>query len=283
VTIKLDLMALDGKATPDALAAEIFHQNPDAELPIAIHEIASAAGILDIRPLESEGFEGMLISNPEKSEGVIFVNKSRRPQRQRFTIGHEVGHFLLPWHRNLQDGSLRFQCTAEDMNAQGSAQPNSRLDWEIQANAFAAEVLLPRKLFKKNMKRKDEPDLQHVLDLSALFDTSVEATARRYVSLSDYPLAIVFALGKQVRHAWRSTEFTYFLEARKGSSLPRESQSYVDGEPDTVSDFEYIDSHWWINADRGRKPPAQILEQTLFQRDNYRVVLLFADNEEDDS
>jgi len=96
-------MELDGKATPEAIAAEIFRQNPDASLPVRIEEIASAAGILGIQPLTTDGFEGMLISNPEKSEGTIFVNKNRPPRRQRFTVGHEIGHFLLPWHQNLED------------------------------------------------------------------------------------------------------------------------------------------------------------------------------------
>jgi Zn-dependent peptidase ImmA (M78 family) len=281
VAIALDLMALDGKATPDALAAEIFRQNPEIALPVSVHEIAAAAGILEIRSLTSDGFEGMLISNPEKSEGVIFVNQNRPPQRQRFTIGHEVGHFLLPWHRNVHDGSLRFQCTTGDMAAHGFAQANSRLDWEIQANVFASEILFPRQLFKKHMKRKDEPDLQHVLDLAALFDMSVEATARRYVALSDYPIAMIFARGTQVRHAWTSTEFPYYLEARKGSSLPRVSQSFADGPSDTLDEFEYVDSHWWINAERGRAPPEKVLEQTLFQREGYRIVMLHAEDQED--
>ena len=281
MAITLDLMELDGKATPEALVAEIFRQNPGASLPVRVDEVATAAGIVGIQPLTSDGFEGMLISNPEKSQGVIFVNQNRPPQRQRFTVGHEVGHFLLPWHRNIVDGNLKFECTAEDMRAQGAAKGNSRLDWEIQANEFSSELLMPRSLFKKHMKRKDEPDMQHLKDLSAIFDASMEATARRYVVLSDYSIAMVFAQGQRVRHAWRSSEFPYFLDARKGSSLPRHSQSFRDGPDDTVADFEDIESHWWINADRGPRPPEKILEQTLFQRDGYRIVMLYVDGSEE--
>jgi Zn-dependent peptidase ImmA (M78 family) len=282
VAITLDLMELDSKATPDAIVSEIFRQNPDAALPVRVEEVASAAGIIEIKPLTSDGFEGMLISNPEKSEGVIFVNQGRPPQRRRFTIGHEVGHFLLPWHRNMQNGSLKFECTTEHMRAQGAVTGNSRMDWEIQANEFSSELLMPRQIFKKHMKRKDEPNLKHVLDLSGLFDTSVEATARRYVALSDFPVAMVFALGQQVRHAWRGSEFPYFLDARKGSTIPRESQSYADGLDDSVTDSEYIESHWWLDRDRGPKPPSEILEQTLYQQKGYRIVMLYADSEADE-
>lgn len=88
MAVALDLMELDGKATPDALATEIIRQNPEVPVPVPIEEIATKAGILKIQPLRSEAFEGMLIANAEKSEGVIFVNQDRPGQRQRFTIGH---------------------------------------------------------------------------------------------------------------------------------------------------------------------------------------------------
>lgn len=179
----------------------------------------------------------------------------------------------------MQNGSLTFECTTEHMRAKGAVTGNSRMDWEIQANEFSSELLMPRPIFRKHMKRKDEPDLEHVLNLSSLFDTSVEATARRYVALSDFPIAMVFAQGRQVRHAWRSAQFPYFLDARKGSKIPRESQSYSDGPEDSVADFEHIDSHWWLDQDRGPQPPSKILEQTLYQQKGYRIVLLYADDE----
>ena len=282
MAIALDLIELDGKATPEALAAEIIRQNPEISVPVPIEEIAKRAGILEIQPLRSEAFEGMLLANAEKSEGVVFVNQDRPRQRQRFTIGHEVGHFLLPWHRNMKDGSLKFECTAEDMHASRSGKLDARTDWEVEANEFSAEILMPRLIFKKHMKRKDEPNLEHVRDLALLFDTSIEATARRYVALSDYPIAMVFAKGKQVRHAWKGPEFPYFLDVKKGSSLPKGSSSALESEEDSISDFASVESYWWINSDRARRPPDYILEQTLFQRDGYRVTILHVETEEED-
>lgn len=280
--IKLDLMELDGKATPEAVVAEIYRQNPEISFPVPVEEIAHAAGIEDIKPLTSEGFEGMLISDPEKSRGIIFVNKNRPPQRQRFTVGHEIGHFLLPWHRQTAGGSLRFECTAEDMRSNGSALPDSRKDWEIQANEFSSELLMPRHLFKPKMKHTDEPDMSLVKGLSELVNMSLEATARRYVVLSDHPIAVVFAHGKSVRYTWSSSEFPYFIHVRKGSQVPKVSQSYADGDEDTVADFEYIDSQWWIAAARGQEIPDQLLEQTLYQREGYRIILLYIDGEPDE-
>lgn len=283
MAVALDLIELDGKATPDALATEIIRQNPDIPLPVPIEEIARKAGILKIQPLQSEAFEGMLIANAEKSEGVVLVNQNRPQQRQRFTIGHELGHFLLPWHRATKDGSLKFECTAEDMQASRSGKLDARTDWEVQANEFSSEILMPRARFKKHMKRKDEPDLEHVRDLASMFDTSIEATARRYVALSDYPIAMVFAKGKQVRHAWKGPEFPYFLDVKKGSQLPNGSVSLAaDANEDSISEFTTVESDWWINPDRGQRPPDYILEQTLYQRDGYRITILYVEPDEED-
>jgi len=282
MAIALDLIELDGKATPEAVAAEIMRQNPEISVPVPIEEIAKQAGILEIKSLTSEAFEGMLIANAEKSEGIVFVNQERPRQRQRFTIGHEVGHFLLPWHRNMKDGSLKFECTAEDMQASRSGKLDARTDWEIEANEFSSEILMPRSIFKKKMKRKDEPDLEHVRDLALLFDTSIEATARRYVALSDYPIAMVFAKGKQVRHAWKGPEFPYFLDVKKGTPLPTGSPSAVESEADSITDFASVESCWWINPDRALRPPDYILEQTLFQHDGYRITILHVEVEEED-
>lgn len=182
----------------------------------------------------------------------------------------------------MKDGSLTFECTAEDMQTSRSGKLDARADWEVQANEFSSEILMPRARFKKHMKRKDEPDLEHVRDLALLFDTSIEATALRYVALSDYPIAMVFAKGKQVRHAWKGPEFPYFLDVKKGSQLPSGSASLADAKEDSISEFTSVESYWWINRDRGPRPPDYILEQTLFQRDGYRITILYVEPEEED-
>ena len=108
----------------------------------------------------------------------LWGSRSPRP-RQRFTIGHELGHFLLPWHRQAS-----FQCTAEDISSR------TNKDWEIQANQFSAEMLMPTSLVKARLLRLKNPELAHVLTLRDEFETSTEMTARRVVELSEPPVPI---------------------------------------------------------------------------------------------
>lgn len=64
---------------------------------------------------------------------VIYVNASHSKVRRRFTIAHEIGHFVL--HKSLIGDGI-----VEDalMRAQGFS---SRI--EYQANQFAADLLMP--------------------------------------------------------------------------------------------------------------------------------------------
>ncbi len=72
--LKLELIELADLIHPEDLVNEIIKQNPGIPLPIPVEDLARLAGITKIEPLSSEGFEGTLIANAEKSEGAIFYN-----------------------------------------------------------------------------------------------------------------------------------------------------------------------------------------------------------------
>lgn len=65
---------------------------------------------------------------------LILVEKSDHPTRQRFTLAHELGHLLLPWHLG---GA--FACDTATDHPDFSPAAN----FEPEANRFAAELLLP--------------------------------------------------------------------------------------------------------------------------------------------
>jgi IrrE N-terminal-like domain len=67
-----------------------------------IHQIAEALDIVEIQQARLKGLEGALVSAPERDIGLIVVNSASSVQRQRFTVAHELGHFLNPWHRPIE-------------------------------------------------------------------------------------------------------------------------------------------------------------------------------------
>ncbi len=258
--LQLDLVELADLVRPEQLVDAIVAQNPQLPVPVPLEELAALAGITQIAPLTTAGFEGALMANAEKSSGAIFFNgRSPRP-RQRFTVGHELGHFLLPWHRKSS-----FQCTAEDMTSRAN------VEWEIQANQFSAELLIPKSLLMPRLRVLKEPDLEHVTDLASEFETSIEMTARRYAELHEYPCAVVFSKDNQVRYTARSEYFEHPLCVWKGDKLPSKSPSR--DAVGNVDDWDELDAYWWLKDSQGDLPD-KVYEQTLRQAEGYKITLV---------
>jgi Zn-dependent peptidase ImmA (M78 family) len=265
--VQLELIELADLIRPEQLVAEILRQNPNLPIPVPIEELARLAGISKIEAFESVGFEGALLTNATKSEGAIFFSSLSPRPRQRFTIGHELGHFLLPWHRQSS-----FQCTVEDISSR------SKKDWEIEANQFAAELLVPEPLVKRMLCQFKQPELAHILQLRDEFGTSFEMTARRVVELNDYACAVVFSKDNIVRYWIRSEYFTEWLSVKKGDTLP--SQSPSRGLISDPEERHEIESYWWLREPKNRaRQPETIHEQTLVQDFGHKVTLLTYDRE----
>lgn len=260
--VELDLIELADLTRPEQLVAEIMRQNPQMPLPVPIEEIARLAGISKIASIESTGFEGTLITNPEKSDGHILFNSSVPRPRQRFTIGHELGHFLLPWHRQV-----RFECSSEDLSSKAKA------GWELEANTFSAELLMPRALLAQQLSPSVEFDLSDVVRVRDAFGTSLESTCRRVIERSELAYAVVFSKENKVRYSVFSEYFTARLAVRKDSPLPGKSLSRLG--TSSIDEWNELDAHWWLDdAKQGSSPPDSIYEQTLVQEEGYKVTLL---------
>ncbi len=220
--MEIDRVELGDLAQPIKIADEIHRQVGECPLPIPVEEIARAVGIIEIRAFETDGFEGGLITNAEKSEGTILINCSSGFRRRRFTVGHEMGHYLNPWHKPKTGD--RFLCTATDMRRAQSNAGDSALRMEVEANEFSAELLMPRPRFQRDMRRCAGADLDHVIDLHEKYGISKEAAARRYVQLHDEPCAVVFIKDGRVRYPYRNRDFP-FLDVSTNAVLPPQSLS----------------------------------------------------------
>ena len=64
-----------------------------------VEELAAAVNIVELRELDADGFEGALTTDPNKNKGAILYKAGARKERRRFTIAHELGHFLMPSHK----------------------------------------------------------------------------------------------------------------------------------------------------------------------------------------
>ena len=83
----------------------------------------------------------------EKGKGVIGYNKNESEVRQRFTIAHEIGHYLL--HR--LDREIFYE--KEFKLYRNSKSSTGEEEMEREANAFAAALLMPKDRLQKEIEK----------------------------------------------------------------------------------------------------------------------------------
>jgi Zn-dependent peptidase ImmA (M78 family) len=119
---------------------------------------------------------------PEADGSVVLrVNKTRPLVRQRFSIGHEIGHTLFPEYE------LAVRC--RKANVHTWADPNDLL--ETLCDVAASEILFPAPWFNQQIGAM-AVSAATIAEVAAEYQGSREATVRRLVELSAQPMAAVF-------------------------------------------------------------------------------------------
>ena len=110
-----------------------------------------------------------------KSSKVIAINNKDNVGHQRFTMAHELAHYLFDFDVSNQIVYYNTYNTFEDENEE-----------ERRANYFAANLLMPEKKFKKEFDNVVIKNNLYVTveKLSQIFQVSGEAVRRRISELS---------------------------------------------------------------------------------------------------
>ena len=148
-------------------------------------------------PATWAGCEGALVRNPgDAREWGIFYNPSSRPERQRFTVAHEIGHFVL--HRDRHE---RFTC--EPGAVYSGADTLAVI--EREANAFASNLLMPGDIFGRAINGA-RIDLHFLSDLATRFEVSFEALCIRFIQFTDQRAILVCWDNGFLNYECRSTK-----------------------------------------------------------------------------
>ncbi len=112
------------------------------EYPVKLGQLAKELGVSIRVSSMPTGVSGQI--SREGNQYVIRVNRNEARERQRFTIGHELSHYLL--HRNVIDSSPD---GITDTVLYRSGAPE-RIEYE--ANRLAAEIVMPMPLIEKELR-----------------------------------------------------------------------------------------------------------------------------------
>ncbi|WP_027545310.1 ImmA/IrrE family metallo-endopeptidase [Bradyrhizobium sp. WSM2254] len=148
--------------------------------PVPVEKLAKALGVrVEFNPFDDE-LSGMAFLRDGKP--VIGVNANHHPNRQRFTIAHELGHVLL--HRNRLEAAVLVD-KSRNFIARDTVSAEGTDPVEIQANAFAAELLMPKKFVRQVLSEsaRDLQDDDYLISLAKRFRVSLAAFQYRLESM----------------------------------------------------------------------------------------------------
>lgn len=263
-----------------AIAARIFQLEPDLPIPIPIEQLCQQLDITSIGNLETGGFEAALITDELKSSGAILVAADRPRQRQRYSIAHELAHFLIPTH--LPTPGEQSLCSTEHFRLVDVQADDRRRRREAEANRLAALLLIPPHVLRPELQKIRSPDVGDLVRLARLFDVSKEAVSRAYTDYSREAVAVVVIQNGRVLRSYRNANIFPWIEVAAGQAVPKGS-IYHDGPrfPGSISAVEECELHLWL-GDREARKVVSLTEQVLEQRNGFALLMLHAEMADDD-
>lgn len=178
-----------------ALTAERYVKDWGLVLPIDPFAIAEQFGIsLAAKPANHQGVSGMLVRVGNEF-AIAYATHIENEPFQRFSVAHELGHYFLPGHP---------EAVFDDRGVHESrAQFVSKDRYEMEADGFAAGLLMPRHLFYPALARAGQ-GLEAIESLAAVCMTSLHATAIRYAQCTRDAVAVVVSNGNHIDHCFMS-------------------------------------------------------------------------------
>ena len=125
------------------------------------------------------------------SSAIATVRRSAVRGRERFSVGHELGHWDM--HRGRA-----FRCRVDDPDQNWA----SDVILEKEADTYASHLLMPTSMFNPRVRALGTPGFREIEDLSEVFATSILATCMRIADINTLPV-ILACYGAQGGLRWR--------------------------------------------------------------------------------
>ena len=149
-------------------------------VPVPIHLVAERLNLTLEAAALGDKVSGMLVVDGD--QGAIGYNSAHARVRQRFTIAHELAHYLLHARRSGKAQLFIDKQVTYRRDDQSSAGVNRE---EIEANQLGAALLMPRGLVQQEIRARDlDLDDSEAIDLLAKrFQVSTAAMSNRLQNL----------------------------------------------------------------------------------------------------
>lgn len=212
-----------------------------------------------VRDALLEDMDGCLVS--DGNMGVILTNRALAyARRRRFTVAHEIGHFVL--HKTSLKQRGHFSDGSSDLHDFNCSEGSE----EAEANVFASCLLMPQILLPSSFGQ-NKPMFADVESISEEFDVSLAAAARRLVRASHWRCALVVSQHGQVMWHALSQQFEGWQSPWKSLQKGTVAQLLASGsETDRMS--EQMPATYWLEGDVAEEG-VEVLEDSKRLGDGY--------------
>lgn len=208
--------------------------------------------------------EALLIVAPGKRNIIIDNSRNMYIRRERFTIAHEIGHYIIPWHENLQQCDKIVDFKSEDTV-------------ECEANDFASELLVPKTYLLEDIRDK-KVTLSLIKDLAEKYNVSLVVMARRILAYSDSEsVALIYYPNGNKYIQMKSSSFS--KEIKDGRITKSSAHKLLTSYNTSAEVKDVIESSIWFENDG---ESYSIVEESMFQSNLGRVFTLLRVADEDD-
>jgi Zn-dependent peptidase ImmA (M78 family) len=250
------------KTNPDldlvALMSESFLRRFGLDSRNRLTEIAEEFG-MEVLYRPAESYDGALLRIRDARHGCIVINsRIREESRKRFTLAHEIGHFVLPGQQEVSA-----PCKQQRIENWGADLYRP----ELEANRFAAEILMPRGLMAEFVQ--SEPSLESIRSIAQLCGTSLTASAVRLITLTPHRAAVVWSQNQKI--VWSKLSAGFVRWIRKGEVRENSFAARCYRKQSVPDQLAPVPASAWL-YEKGLQERAQIWEQSVGLK-NYGAVL----------
>ncbi|MBZ5677096.1 MAG: ImmA/IrrE family metallo-endopeptidase [Acidobacteriia bacterium] len=246
--------------SPAAQLAVLITQRFVKNAPPDLATLCEVLG-LRVREVPARGFDGALVRSRTAQKGIIAIKASLREKaRKRFTIAHEIGHFVLPHHRLLKTVCDERKIDSFDVRLNRP---------EVEANEFASELVLPSAILARTFNLSIF-SLSQISAVASSFETSLTATIRCFLRLTALPCAMIWSAENQTPWCARSDSFRFFLPLEELPAEGSHAAGLFAGTP-APPDFAPVPASAWLDEAAAERV-GTLLEHSIYLP-NYRAVL----------
>ena len=245
-------------------AEHVLRERGIDALPVDPVAIAQDAGIVvkakpDTAP---GGVSGMLLRHGD-AFGILYATHLHNEGFERFSIGHELGHFFLDGHLDLvlPNGATTHASRAGFQSADVH---------EREADHFSAGLMMPTRPCRK-LLAKLEPGLAAVEALAAACRTSLTATAIRLAELAEDAVAVVMSTAGVVDYCFLSETMQglpQLTPPRKGFPVPRRTATHTFASGAANRDGARVEAECdildWLGGSRSLPATEEILHLATY-------------------